>query len=235
METAIFGTVAFLVLIMLGMNIGLSLLLVGTIGYAYVVTPGAALGLLRSIPVAEAGTYALMVIPMFILMGNFAFAAGVSGGLYTFCNKWLSRLPGNLACGTMLASAGFGAICGSVAATTATMGTMAIPEMRKYGYADRLATGSVAMGGTMGNLIPPSTLMIIYGIIAEQSVGRLFASIIIPGVMTAALAIGTIVILVLIDPKSAPKPVILIFFAIPLESKHNISLVEVSPSTEIML
>ena len=207
METAIFGTVAFLVLIMLGMNIGLSLLLVGTIGYAYVVTPGAALGLLRSIPVAEAGTYALMVIPMFILMGNFAFAAGVSGGLYTFCNKWLSRLPGNLACGTMLASAGFGAICGSVAATTATMGTMAIPEMRKYGYADRLATGSVAMGGTMGNLIPPSTLMIIYGIIAEQSVGRLFASIIIPGVMTAALAIGTIVILVLIDPKSAPKPV----------------------------
>jgi len=206
MELAILGIVAFLVLIMLGMNIGLSLLLIGTIGYAFAVTPGAALGLLRSIPTSQAGTFALMVIPMFVIMGNFAFAAGLSTGLYNACNKWLSRLPGNLACGTMLASAGFGAICGSISATTATMGTIAVPEMRKFGYNDRLATGSVAMGGTMGNLIPPSTLMIIYAIVAEQSIGRLFAASIIPGLMTALLAIFTIIFMVVVKPSLAPPP-----------------------------
>ena len=206
MELAILAIVAFLILIILGMNIGLSLLLVGTIGYALAVSPGAALGLLRTIPASQAGTFALMVIPMFVIMGNFAYAAGLSGGLYNACNKWLSRLPGNLACGTMMASAGFGAICGSVAATTATMGTIAVPEMRKYGYNDRLATGSVAMGGTMGNMIPPSTLMIIYGIIAEQSIGRLFAASIIPGIMTAILAIFTIVLMVSVKKSLAPPP-----------------------------
>ena len=206
MELAVLGIVAFLILIMLGMNIGLSLLLVGAVGYALAISPGAALGLLRTIPASQAGTFALMVIPMFILMGNLAYAAGLSGGLYNACNKWLSRLPGNLACGTMLASAGFGAICGSISATTATMGTIAVPEMRKYGYADRLATGSVAMGGTMGNLIPPSTLMIIYGIVAEQSIGRLFAASIVPGIMTALLAIITIIIMVTAKPSLSPPP-----------------------------
>ena len=206
MELAILGIVAFLVLMLLGMNIGVALLLVGAIGYSLAVSPTAALGLLRTIPTSQAGTFSLMVIPMFIIMGNFAFAAGLSGGLYDACNKWLSRLPGNLACGTMMASAGFGTICGSIIATTATMGTIAIPEMRKHNYSTRLATGTVAMGGTMGNLIPPSTLMIIYCIVAEQSIGRLFAAIIIPGIITAVLAIFTIVILVLINPGLAPPP-----------------------------
>jgi len=206
MEAAILSIVVFLVLIALGMNVGLSLMLVGVIGYAMVVTPAAAFGVLRSIPHSQASSYGLMVIPMFVLMGNFAYAAGLSTGLYNACNKWLSRLPGNLACGTMLASAGFGAICGSVSATTATMGSIAVPEMRKYGYADRLATGSVAMGGTMGNLIPPSTLMIIYASIAEQSIGRLFAASIIPGIMTAVFSIFTISIMVLLIKGLAPAP-----------------------------
>jgi tripartite ATP-independent transporter DctM subunit len=191
---------------MLGMNIGLSLLLVGAIGYAFAVYPGAALGLLRSIPASQAGTYALMVIPMFVIMGNFSYVAGLSNGLYNFCNKWLSRLPGNLACGTVAASTGFHVICGSIAATTATMGTIAVPEMRKYGYDDRLATGSVAMGGALGNLIPPSTLLIVYGVVSEQSIGRLFAAGIIPAIILLALSILTIVIMVTAKPSLAPRP-----------------------------
>ena len=206
MTLAIIAIVAFLVLIMIGMNIGLSLFLVGTVGYAIAVTPAAAYGLLRSLPASQAGTYALMVIPMFVIMGNFAFAANLSSGLFQFSNKWLSRFPGNLACGTVLASAGFGAICGSIAATTATMGTIAVPEMRKYGYDDRLATGSVAIGGALGNLIPPSTLLILYGIVAEQSIGRLFAAGIIPAIILVALTLLTIIIIVRINPKLCPPP-----------------------------
>jgi tripartite ATP-independent transporter DctM subunit len=206
MTLAIVGIVVFLILIMLGMNIGLSLLLVGAIGYSLAVNPAAALGVLKTLPATQASTYALMVIPMFVIMGNFAFIAGLSDGLYTACNKWLSRLPGNLACGTIAACAGFSAICGSCAATAATMGTIAVPEMRKYGYADQLATGSVAMGGTLGVLIPPSTLFVIYGITAEASVGRLFAAGIIPGIMLSILCIITIVILVKANPKLAPPP-----------------------------
>lgn len=206
MTLALIGIAVFLVLIMLGMNIGLSLLLVGAIGYAFAVSPMAALGLLRSIPASQAGTYALMVVPMFVIMGNFAYHAGLSDGLYKFCNKWLSRLPGNLACGTVAASTGFHVICGSIAATTATMGTIAIPEMRKYGYDDRLATGSVAMGGALGNLIPPSTLLIVFGVVSEQSIGRLFAAGIFPAIVLLVLTILTIVIMVKANPKLAPPP-----------------------------
>jgi len=203
---AVIMLVAFICLILLGMNVGLAMLLTGTIGYALAVTPGAALGLLRSLPASQAGSYSLMVVPLFIMMGNFAFAAGLSEGLYKACNKWLSRLPGNLACGTMAASAGFGAICGSAAATAATMGTIAIPEMRKYGYADRLATGSVAMGGTLGVMIPPSTPFVVYAIVAEESVGRLFAAGILPGFILTCLCIGTIVVMVTRNKTLAPPP-----------------------------
>ena len=160
------GIILFIVLIFLGMNIGLALLLVGFLGYAAVVNPVAAFALLRTDPATQASTYTMMVVPLFILMGNFAFQAGMSKGLYDCANKWLNRLPGSLACATVAACAGFGAICGSCAATCATMGTISIPEMRRYGYADRLATGSVAMGGTLGVLIPPSTPMVFIAIMA---------------------------------------------------------------------
>ncbi|MDR2355886.1 MAG: TRAP transporter large permease [Clostridiales Family XIII bacterium] len=203
---AIVAIAVFLVLIFLGMNIGLALTLVGTVGYALAVTPGAALGLLRSLPASQAGSYALMVIPMFIIMGNFAFEAGLSKGLYEACNKWLSRLPGNLACGTIAACAGFGAICGSSAATAATMGTIAVPAMRQYGYADQLATGSVAMGGTLGVMIPPSTIFVVYAVVAEESVGQLFAAGIIPGLILTVLCIFTVVLLVTANKKLAPPP-----------------------------
>ncbi len=203
---AVAAIIVFLALISLGMNIGLALLAVGTVGYAAAVNPTAAIGLLRTIPATQAGSYALMVVPMFVIMGNFAFEAGLSEGLYNAGSKWLSRLPGSLACGTVAACAAFGAICGSCAATAATMGTISVREMRKYGYADKLSTGSVAMGGTLGVMIPPSTPMIVYAIMAECSIGRLFAAGILPGVLLAAMCILTIILLVKLDPTLAPKP-----------------------------
>ena len=202
----VIGIVVFLVLIFLGMNIGLALLVVGFGGYAAVVNPTAALALLRTDPATQASTYSFMVVPLFILMGNFAYHAGLSGGLYDCANKWLNWMPGSLACATVAACAGFGAICGSCAATCATMGTISIPEMRKYGYNDRLATGSIAMGGTLGILIPPSTPMIIYCImVTEASIGKLFIAGIIPGVMMAVLCMLTIILQIVRDPSLAPK------------------------------
>ena len=202
----IIGIIIFLALIFLGMNIGLALLLVGFAGYAAVINPAAAIGLIRKVPATQASTYTFIVIPLFIMMGNFAFQAGLSGALYKAGDRWLSRLPGNHACGTIAACAGFGAICGSCAATCATIGTIALPEMRRYKYADRISTGSIAMGGTLGILIPPSTPMIIYCIMAETSIGKMFAAGILPGVMMAALSIITIVILVKLNPDMAPPP-----------------------------
>ncbi len=201
----VIGIIVFLAFIFMGMNIGLALLLVGFCGYALVVNPTAALSQLRTDPATQASTYSFMVVPLFILMGNFAYHAGLSGGLYSCANKWLNRLPGSLACATVAACAGFGAICGSCAATCATMGTISIPEMRKYGYNDRLATGSIAMGGTLGILIPPSTPMIIYCIMAEASIGKLFIAGILPGVMMAVLCMATIILQVLRDPGLAPR------------------------------
>ncbi|MDR2133132.1 MAG: TRAP transporter large permease [Clostridiales Family XIII bacterium] len=202
----VIGIAVFLILIFMGMNIGLALLLVGAAGYAMIVNPAAAIGLLRKVPATQAGTYTFIVIVLFIMMGNFAYQAGLSSALYKAANKWLSRLPGNLACGTIAASAGFGAICGSCAATCATMGAIALPEMRKYKYADMLSTGTVAMGGTLGILIPPSTPMIIYCIMAETSIGKMFAAGVLPGVVLAALCVITVVIMVKLKPSMAPPP-----------------------------
>jgi tripartite ATP-independent transporter DctM subunit len=204
-ETAIIGIVVMLTLMFLGMNVGLSMALVGFVGYWSVINFRAALGVLQTSPATQAATYSLTVIPLFVMMGNFAFASGMSKGLYSTANKWLNRLPGGLSCATMVACAAFGAICGSTAATAATMGTVAIPEMRKYGYDDRLSTGSVSVGGTLGIIIPPSAPMIVYGIIAEQSIGRLFAAGIIPGVILTVFLCLTVVVLVKHNPALASK------------------------------
>ncbi len=201
---AVLGIVIFLVLIMLGMNIGLAMMLVGFVGYAVMVNPAAALALLRTDPITQGSSYNLLVIPLFILMGNFAYRAGMSSSLFDAANKWLSRVPGNLAASSVAACAGFGAICGSCPATCATMGTIAIPEMRNKGYSDTLACGSVAMGGTLGVMIPPSTPMVLYCIMAESSIGAQFSAGVLPGIMLAIMCIITIVIIVKLDPTKAP-------------------------------
>jgi tripartite ATP-independent transporter DctM subunit len=206
--SATLGIVALLALLFLGMHIGLAMTLVGFVGYGLVLNnPTAALGVLRNVPATQASNFALVVIPLFILMGNFAFASGMSEGLYNTGDKWLSRLPGGLSCATIAACAGFGAICGSVPATTATMGSVAFPEMRRYGYSDSLSTGSIAVGGTLGIIIPPSTPMVVYGIIAEQSIGRLFLSGIIPGIILTVILCGTVVVAVMRNPSLAGRAV----------------------------
>lgn len=201
---AVVGIISVIVLLVLGVNIGMAMLLVGFVGYALATNVNSAFGILRTVPVAQAGNYTMTVIPLFIMMGNFAFASGMSAGLYNAGNKWLSRLPGGLACATVAACAVFGAICGSTTATAATMGVVAIPEMKKHGYAASLACGSVSVGGSLGIMIPPSTIFIVYGISAEESIGALFAAGILPGIVIALLCIITIVIQVKINPSLAP-------------------------------
>lgn len=200
----VIGLIVMLVLLFFGMNIAFAFATVSVVGYAVLVSPAAALGLFRTSFFTAASTYSFSVIPLFILMGEFSFRSGLSGELYGAGNKWLGGLPGGLACATVAASALFGAICGSVAATTATMGTISIPEMRANKYDDKLSSGAIAAGGTLGVLIPPSTTFIIYGSASSTSIGKLFVSGIIPGILLAVLMIITIVVWVKLDPGAAP-------------------------------
>ncbi|MCL1827988.1 MAG: TRAP transporter large permease [Oscillospiraceae bacterium] len=203
---AILGIVTVIAMLALGVNIGMAMMLVGFVGYAISVNLNAAYGVLRTEPVTQASSFVLTVIPLFIMMGNFAFASGMSAGLYNAGNKWLSKLPGGLACATIAACAAFGAICGSTTATAATMGVVAIPEMQKHGYASSLATGSVSVGGSLGIMIPPSSCFIVYGIAAEENIGRLFAAGILPGIVIAVFCIIVIVVHVKIKPELATPP-----------------------------
>lgn len=202
---AIIGLLIMIVMLLLGMNIGFSMMFIGVVGYAIITNWSASMGMLRQIPASQASSYTLCVIPLFILMGNLAFYAGISEGLFNAGDKWLSKLPGGLACATIAACAVFGAICGSAPATAATMSVVAIPAMRKYGYADHLATGCVSVGGTLGVMIPPSTPFIVYAIMAEESIGKLFAAGVLPGIVTALLCMACIVFMCVRNPSLAPK------------------------------
>lgn len=201
----ILGIVLLLVLLFFGMNIGFSMIVVGFVGYMVLVNAKAAMGLFASVPFTTVANYGLSVIPMFVLMGQFAFYAGISQDLYAACNHLLGRVRGSLASATIIACAFFAAICGSATATTATMGVVCLPEMRKYKYQDQLSTGVIAAGGTLGILIPPSTGFILYAISAEESVGVMFAAGILPGILLALIYVMTILIEVKLNPALAPK------------------------------
>ena len=148
--------------------------------------------------------YTLSVIPLFILMGNFVARAGLAHELFQAAYAFIGHLRGGLAHATVAACAGFGAICGSSIATAATMSKVAYPTMKKLGYSDSLSTGVMAAGGTLGIMIPPSTIMVIYGIITETNIGKLFAAGVIPGILTALLLMGAIWLMTLHDPEHAP-------------------------------
>lgn len=151
-----------------------------------------------------ASNFNLLVIPMFILMGNLAGVSGMSKDLFAAAYRWMGHLRGGLASATIAACAGFAALSGSSLASAVTMGRVALPEMKRYKYADSLSTGSVAAGGTLGFLIPPSGGMIIYAILTEQSVGRLFMAGVIPGIILTLLFIGAIYLVVLMNPSAGP-------------------------------
>ncbi|MBA7671134.1 C4-dicarboxylate TRAP transporter large permease protein DctM [subsurface metagenome] len=204
MVVGFIGMGILMVLLFSRMPIGLVMGLVGFAGFAYIVSLDGALGILRVIAYSTFANYSMCVIPLFVLMGSFCFYAGLSKDLYDTVHSWLGSLRGGLAMATVGACAGFAAISGSSVATAVAMGTAVLPEMKRFKYDDRLAVGSVVAGGTMGILIPPSIGLILYAIIAEQSIGRLFLAGFIPGVLEGVFYMFTIYILCRYNPRMGP-------------------------------
>ena len=183
----IFGCLFLVVLLFTSMPVAFAMIATGLAGFALIVTPQAAFSMVVADLYDTFSSYSLTVIPLFVFMGQVAFHAGISRRLFKTAYTWIGHLPGGLAMATVGACTGFGAICGSGPATAATMASVALPEMRRYGYSEELATGAVAAGGSLGMLIPPSVVFIVYGIMTEQSIGSLFLAGIVPGVLIALL------------------------------------------------
>ncbi|MBW1717099.1 MAG: TRAP transporter large permease subunit [Deltaproteobacteria bacterium] len=205
-SAGVLGMCFLFVLLFLGMPIGFGMALTGLLGmivtYKGVLPSLAMLGIG---PYNTAASYMLTVVPLFILMGEFAYHSGISEDLFETANKWLGRMPGGLAMSSVVGCAGFSAVCGDSLATAVTMGTVALPGMKKHKYNMSLSTGCLAAGGTMGILIPPSVGFIFYAIVTEESIGRLFVAGILPGLLLAGLFSGMIYARAKIDPKLAPR------------------------------
>jgi C4-dicarboxylate transporter DctM subunit len=200
----VIGLVVLIIVLFSRMPVGFVMALVGFLGFSYLVSLEGGLRLFAKDIFVTFGSYSLTVVPLFILMGQIAFHAGISRRLYDSAYTFLGHFPGGLAMATIGACAGFAAICGSTNAAAATMATVALPEMKRYKYGMELATGSVAAGGSLGILIPPSVIFIIYGIMTEQSIGKLFVAGILPGILLSILFILTIYIRVRIKPVLGP-------------------------------
>src|SRR5437870_4135382 len=203
---ALSGLLAMMVLAFLRIPIALSMGIVGIVGYAYMRDWNWAVAFATAqTKIYETGrNYTLSVIPLFILMGNFVTRAGMSQELFRTAYAFIGHLRGGLAMATILGCAGFGAICGSSIDTAATFAKVAYPSMKKFGYADYLSTGAIAAGGTLGILIPPSTIMVIYGIMTETNIGKLFAAGILPGVLATVLLCLAVQYITWRDPKAGP-------------------------------
>jgi len=199
------SVVLVLVLMAFEVPIAAAMAIVGFIGFALVVNPDAAFAVVSKDIFNTFNSYTMSMLVMFILMGYFAFHAGIGSQLYQFAHKTMGYLPGGVAMANEVACALFGAVCGSSTATCATMGCIALPEMRKLKYADSLATASVAAGGTLAILIPPSVIFVLYGLSTEQSIGSLFLAGILPGIMLTVLFMLAILIVALRNPELAPR------------------------------
>ncbi|MBW2207369.1 MAG: TRAP transporter large permease subunit [Deltaproteobacteria bacterium] len=198
------GIAILLLLLFSSMPIGPVMALIGYLGFSYLVNPDASLTILGTTPFRSASSHAMTTIPLFVLMGVLCFHAELSKDVYTTIRNWVGKLPGGLAMSTVGGCAGFAAVSGSSLATAITMGTIALPEMRRYKYNDGLACGCVAAGGSIGILIPPSIAFIIYATITEESIGRLFMAGVIPGLMEAVFYMLAIYIMCKIWPKLGP-------------------------------
>ena len=200
----IIGIAVLVIIFLLGMPVGFTMALVGTIGFAVTKGFDTGFGLLARDFWDIWSSYNLTVIPMFVFMGSVAFYAGMSGRLYDAAYIIFGKWRGGLAMATIVATAGFSAICGSTSATAAAMGKVAIPEMRKHGYDPGLACGCMAAAGSLGIMIPPSTIFIIYGILSEQSIGKLFVAGVVPGLILAGLFMIAVLVWTIFHPTSAP-------------------------------
>lgn len=199
------GALFLLILsIAIGVPVGIGMIVVGGAGFALLASPQALFAFLNDAAFGRVSNYSLMVIPMFLLMGELATHAGLSRSLFRAANAWLGHMRGGLAFAAIGACAGFGAICGSSVATGATMARVSLPEMKRYGYLPRLSTGALAAGGTLGILIPPSIVLIIYALLVEQSIGNLFLAAFVPGILAALMYIGAIAVYVRLHPNAGP-------------------------------
>jgi C4-dicarboxylate transporter, DctM subunit len=197
---------ALLFLIFARMPIGLAMLICGLMGsYTIFGRWGPVFSALKNHAYGTFSSYSLSVVPLFLLMGAFAMKGGLSEALFRAAAAWLGHRRGGVAMAGIGASAGFGAICGSSLATAATMGRVALPELRRHGYSGAMATGSLAAGGTLGILIPPSIVLVIYAILTEQNIAKLFVAAMIPGILAAIGYMLAVAIKVRLDPRDAVK------------------------------
>jgi len=202
---AIIGFISLFTLMLLRVPIGMAMGLVGVAGFGYLTSAGPALKIVGHTTMRTVTDFNYAVVPLFLLMGSFATTSGMSRELFRAANAFIGHLRGGLGIATILACGGFAAICGSSVATAATFSRVAYPEMRRFKYPQSFATGVIAAGGTLGIMIPPSTVLAIYGIITEQDIGKLFVAGVIPGILAVIMYAGTVSIIGYMRPGFLPK------------------------------
>src|SRR4029434_11137311 len=202
---AIIGFVVLFALMLLRVPVGMAMGLVGVSGFAYIVGWGPAFKNVGHTTMRTVTDYNFAVIPLFLLVGASATTSGMSRELFRAANAFLGHLRGGLGIATIAACGGFAAICGSSVATAATFSKVAYPEMRRFGYPQSFATGTIAAGGTLGIMIPPSTVLAVYGLITEQDVGKLFIAGVLPGLLAVAMYMMTITLIGMVRPKFLPS------------------------------
>ena len=204
MSASVIAFLILLALILMRMPIAFAMMIIGFVGFGLEIGWAPSLGMATTVTYETGLSYGLSVVPLFILMGNLVTRAGLSDELYQASNAFLGHRRGGLAMATIVACGGFSAVCGSSLATAATMSKVALPPMRRYGYSDELATGAIAAGGTLGILIPPSVILVIYGIMTEQDIGKLFIAGLLPGLLGIVLYLAAVKVSVAINPDSGP-------------------------------
>ena len=192
-------------LIILGVPIAFAGSIAGVAGLLTIGGLDMTLHFLSTIPYSEVASYSYITLPLYILLGEFAYFGGYAHGAYRTAKEWLGHLPGGIAVATVIGGAGFGAVCGASVASAAVLGKICIPEMKKLGYSDALSTGSVAASANLASMIPPSGLMIVYSIFTEQSINQLFIAGIVPGILITLLLAATVWVRVSLNPSLAPN------------------------------
>src|SRR5512133_2043037 len=202
---AVIGFVSLFVLMLLRVPVGMAMGLVGVTGFGYLVGFSLALKLVGQTSMRTVTDYTFGVIPMFLLMGTFVSNSGMSRELFRAANGFVGHLRGGLGIATVVACGGFAAICGSSVATAATFSAVAYPEMRRFGYPQAFSTGVIAAGGTLGAMLPPSTVLAVYAILTQQDIGKLFMAGVLPGLLAMTMYVITIMIIVRVRPDWLPR------------------------------